>query len=372
MSAAKATLAPLTSVRFMAALRVALYHFVAWQDKTFWWRGLMYTPISVSYFFVSSGFLLAYNYSDRVDRCEMNYRSFFLGRCARLLPVYFLGLLVAFPMLFWPVPSFSFGKTALTVFLLQAWSPGSALYWNVPAWALSNLAFFYAILPLLLILTRSISKRTCLILATLAWITSLTLSFAYVHWNPDGLHDINSETTGFWLFILKYNPLVRLPEFLMGIMAGRFYLRSGGFHARTSTAVFLVVGAVLLAALLLGHRIPYPIVNSGLLAPLLALLVSSLASGGFGARLFRFKWFVLLGQSSFCLYMLHLPIWNFVHQIAAPRAFSHLENLFIVVGIVALSLLLYKWVELPATNALRNSLLARPRPSSIPAPVSST
>jgi peptidoglycan/LPS O-acetylase OafA/YrhL len=370
MPIAKATLAPLTSVRFLAALRVAAYHFIEWQKKSFWWRGLMYTPISVSYFFVSSGFLLAYNYSERVDRREMNYKNFFLGRCARLLPVYFLGLLVAVPLLFWPIRNFSPGKVALTVFMVQAWSPQSALYWNGPAWALSNLAFFYTVLPILLILTRSLSNRACLVFGGLAWATSIALSLAYLHWNPDGLGYINNETTGFWLFLLKYNPLVRLPEFSLGVMAGRLFLSTAGFRPKSSTIVFLVAGTLLLVALLLGGRLPYPLVNSGLFAPLLALLVSSLASGGLGARLLRHKWFVLLGNSSFCLYMLHLPIWNFVHSYFASHAFSHVENAALLLGIVVLCLLLYKYVEVPASSVLRNLLIPQPtpRPATVPVP----
>jgi peptidoglycan/LPS O-acetylase OafA/YrhL len=55
---------------------------------------------------LSSGFLLAYNYAERSDRGEMDYRTFLLGRCVRLLPVYFLGLLVSLPTLFWPVDDF--------------------------------------------------------------------------------------------------------------------------------------------------------------------------------------------------------------------------------------------------------------------------
>jgi Transcriptional regulator PadR-like family len=58
--------------------------FVSWGDKGYWWRGLLGTPISVTYFFVSSGFLLAYNYSERSDLGQMDTTRFLLGRVARL------------------------------------------------------------------------------------------------------------------------------------------------------------------------------------------------------------------------------------------------------------------------------------------------
>lgn len=318
----------------------------------------MGTPSSVSYFFISSGFLLAYNYSERVDAGRMNYRAFMLGRCARLLPVYYLGLLVAFPLLFWPTRIFWPRQVALTALLLQAWVPGSVLYWNPPGWALSNLAFFYLIVPLLLILTRTSSRSACLGLAAAAWLLSVGLSIAYVYWNPDGLRVIRGYTSGFWLDMLRVNPIARLPEFFLGVLAGRLFLKTGGLGPRRSTVVFFASSAVLAALLLIGPRLPFPVANSGWLAPLLALIVFSLASGGLGARLFEPRWFVVLGQSSFCLYMLHVPLWNLAKQIAAPyRRFRSSEEVALVLIIVLSSVLLFKWVETPATSAMRRRLL---------------
>ncbi|MFY9528079.1 MAG: hypothetical protein WBC04_10675 [Candidatus Acidiferrales bacterium] len=126
-----------------------------------------------------------------------------------------------------------------------------------------------------------------------------------------------NDLNGFWLKVLMFNPLVRLPEFLVGVMAGRLFLLTGGFRRQSSNAVFLVSSLLILATLLLGHRIPFPVINTGLLAPLLALAVSSLASGGFAARLFQPRWFVLLGQSSYCLYMLHAPLWDYALQLSS-------------------------------------------------------
>jgi peptidoglycan/LPS O-acetylase OafA/YrhL len=357
MPISKSALAPLTSVRFLAALRVALYHFVPWGDKTFWWRGLLGTPISVSYFFVSSGFLLAYNYSERSDQGQMDSTRFLLGRVARLLPIYFLGLLVAFPILLQQPSEFSLGKATLTVLLLQSWSPSSALYWNTAAWALSNLAFFYLSLPVLLKLTRSASKRVCVLVAGSAWAISVGLALVYVHVNPDSLHQINTHSQGFWLYLLKYNPLARLPEFIIGVMVGRLFLLTGGFRRHTSTAVFLFSSSVLLVLLLFGHDVPYPVINSGLLTPVLALVISSLASGGLAADFFKLRWFVLLGQSSYCLYMLHLPLWNLALRRSAPY-----WNFGLVLMIVLLSLALYESVEKPATAALRGLLLPVSKP----------
>jgi peptidoglycan/LPS O-acetylase OafA/YrhL len=116
--AAAKNLTALTSIRFLAALRVAIYHLVNWDNRTYWRCGLMATAVSVSYFFVSSGFLLTYTYGARFDRDEMNYSKFWLGRCVRLLPVYFLVLLVALPVLL-RTHTIAPGKMVLTILLLQ-------------------------------------------------------------------------------------------------------------------------------------------------------------------------------------------------------------------------------------------------------------
>jgi peptidoglycan/LPS O-acetylase OafA/YrhL len=363
MQISKSALAPLTSVRFLAALRVALYHFVSWSDKGYWWRGLLGTPISVTYFFVSSGFLLAYNYAERSDADQMDSTRFLLGRAARLLPVYFLGLLVAVPILFQRPAEFSLGKATLTVLLLQSWVPSSALYWNTPAWALSDLAFFYLSLPIILKLTRSASRRTCLVVGGAAWAVSIGLAVLYIYANPDGLAQINPPRDfGFWLYMLKYNPLVRLPEFIIGVMAGRYFLLTGGFRREMSTAVFLTSTLVLLGFLLFGPRLPYVLINSGLLAPVLTVVISSLASGGAAADFFKQRWFVVLGQSSFCLYMLHLPLWDLAYRESAPY-----WNVGLLLAIVLLSLALYELVEKPATTVLRNFLLPSSKPVALAA-----
>lgn len=349
-------LTALTSIRFLAALRVAMYHLVNWDHRTYWWRGLMGTPASVSYFFVSSGFLLTYTYGARFDRDEMNYSKFWLGRCVRLLPVYFLGLLVAFPVLL-HTHEVAPGKMALTVFLLQSWSPGSALYWNAPAWALSNLAFCYLSLPFLLRATRHFSKMACLTSAVAAWVVSLTLSLTYLHLNPDHLGHIDSNTVAFWLYVLKYNPLSHLPEFFIGVLAARLFTAGGGFRRTQADFAFVFSTVVILIILLFGYSLPYPVTHTGLLAPLLAVLIASIASGAFIDKVLKPKWFVLLGQSSFALYMFHAPLliyiaWYFAHR----TELGHIAHLVVVAAIVVLSLVLYRWVEAPLTAKLRKSL----------------
>jgi peptidoglycan/LPS O-acetylase OafA/YrhL len=361
--AAAKNLTALTSIRFLAALRVAIYHLVNWDNRTYWWRGLMATPVSVSYFFVSSGFLLTHTYGAHFDRDEMSYSKFWLARCVRLLPVYFLGLLVALPVLL-RTHTIAPGKMALTTLLLQSWFPNSALYWNIPAWALSNLAFCYLSLPFLLRATRHFSETTCLMSAVAAWALSLTLSLTYLHLNPDGLSHIDSTTVAFWLYVLKYNPLSHIPEFFIGVLAARLFASTGGFSRTQADFAFVFSAAIILIILLFGYSLPYPVTHTGLLAPLLAVLIASIASGAFIDKVLKPKWFVLLGQSSFALYMFHAPLLIFASRFFANRIeLGPVGRLVEVAVIVVLCLALYQWVEAPLTAKLRKSVFHSAAPT---------
>ena len=51
--------------------------------------------ISVSYFILLSGFVLAYNYAERARNGELDRKRFWEARFTRIYPIYFLSLLLS-------------------------------------------------------------------------------------------------------------------------------------------------------------------------------------------------------------------------------------------------------------------------------------
>src|SRR6202008_4495325 len=108
---------------------------------------------------------------------------------------------------------------------LQAWAPQAALTWNSVCWSLSVESFFYFLFPFLLLRARKLSWQALVIGILALWCVSLSLSFSYVFLHPDGAANVNSGATNlFWKNVLSFNPLVRLPEFLIGMLAGKLFL----------------------------------------------------------------------------------------------------------------------------------------------------
>jgi hypothetical protein len=93
----------LTGVRFLAAFQVVLFHCAPWQKASARVvRNLAGTGyVAVSLFFVLSGFiLLSYTYCGRAGARPFTPRArreFYVGRIARIYPVYVVGLLLTAP-----------------------------------------------------------------------------------------------------------------------------------------------------------------------------------------------------------------------------------------------------------------------------------
>src|SRR5438128_8931008 len=96
-------LAALTSARFFAAFHILLFHMGAMKGLTrapIWLQTFASIGyVSVTFFFVLSGFILVYTYGGR----DFDLRQFWRARLARVYPVYLLSLLLNAPFFFYAV-----------------------------------------------------------------------------------------------------------------------------------------------------------------------------------------------------------------------------------------------------------------------------
>lgn len=302
----------LTSLRFFAALHVLLFHL---QGSHHWafhpaLEHILGTGfVSVSFFFVLSGFILTVSYSSRPPRAHL--LSYFTSRFARIYPLYFLGLVLMLPG--W-LRDWNVGASIATPLLGQAWVPPWALAWNPPAWSLSVEAFFYFMFPFLLPLVQRAALKRLWTVAFAAWGGGLLLSVAYVLGNPDGLTQVDDSSQAFWLNALKFHPLIRLPEFVVGMTLGRTILDQRWPaipHLGKLSAGTLVLG------LMASHVVPYPVLHNGLFTPLFVMLIASAAQKNSSLlnRTLSHSWLVTLGEASYALYILQTPLLSLVNGL---------------------------------------------------------
>ena len=374
----------LTGVRFFLALWVVIYHHVPPIESVLAsfpallgaCEALLHTGYSaVTAFFVLSGFVLAYNYDLSRAPTPSSTRSFAIARFSRIYPAYAVGLLLLVPLALYRLsegieiapPAEEWGDFLLNAALLQAWLPQAALTWNFPGWSLSNEAFFYACFPLLgFWLWRS--RHTALLVLVL-WGLACAAPLAAVWWPAYHWGDVPATTLilpkgmSIWANVVRYNPLLRLPEFCCGILLAKLYFAMPVSHPLQGRGYWLYLPCTLitLAVLINGTHIPYPLIHNGLLVPLYGGILLGLAlGGGILARFLSTSPLLLLGNASYSLYILHAPTYQWL-DIAFRRLLDRdphgwlwfFSYLIIIIGGACV---FYKLIEEPLHRALRSAL----------------
>lgn len=356
-SVARSDLPVLTTLRFWAAIVVVLNHLdaghLSYLPEAFkGWCQSGYE--AVTFFFVLSGFILTYVYSCDREHGALNVsvRRFQLARLARIMPSYYLALLLLLPPFVYGVavagiiPLDQFVLATLTVpALMQAWLPTVSFSWNGPAWSLSVEVFFYALFPALLCRTRMMSHREFLTLAAVAVIASAAARF----YLPQSLAVEDSQN---WRYFFHYFPLFHLPSFLFGMALGRIYLFRPAPTERVNTLVFLA--SVIVLSLLLGYRFALPswLLTDAVLVPLYGLVIFSGARLGGSLRgVFIHPLLVLLGHASYSIYILHIGIvfwWQWVAQRILGTSLSPtIELAILLILVIAVSVCVFLYFERP-------------------------
>lgn len=369
MPSPRSHLDALTGLRFFAALAVVVYHWgqPLLADAPWWIQNIFansYTGVSL--FFVLSGFVLTYVYTGRQT---ISKPEFYRTRIARLYPLYLVGLVLALPTLALLLvrDSSNWGQHLLTLGLVltatQAWIPTAADVLNPPAWSLSVEALFYALFPFLLPILIKNRTRFAVKLAGAVWAVTLASAVIYTVIQPDGVK-ADPALHGVWINALRYNPLMHINEFLWGCAGGLLFVRG-----QISKSVFLIagpLGTVVLIGLAVAPlaSVPYPVLHSGLMAPVFAAFIVALAGGrGLLAHALSNKTVVLLGEASYSLYILHVPVWLLITNAGEVLGISALAQpqLFLAYLplMIALSVLTYRYIELPARKALQQWFQSR-------------
>lgn len=374
-------LAALTSLRFVTALHVFLFHIEA--------AHILYAPdpvrlvasvgyVGVNWFFILSGFILTYSYAGRTFALS----SFWRARFARVYPAYFVSLCLALPLFIYVcfylplTPEQSWiatmrdhmvSFTFLAVVLMQAWVPAAALSVNPVGWSLSVEAFFYALFPLLLAPMAKFTRRSLVCMLLGLSFASVLMALAYVLLSPDGITGVTPDMNHLlWLNALRFNPLVRLPEFLVGVCGALLYLQQP-LHPRWAAP--LVGGGLIVLAIviLVSAQIPYPVMHNGLLSlPFIAIIYGIALRPSWSAIL---EWRVLqmLGESSYSFFLTHgIVIALFFRPDGKYQEHSIFEVLLCLAIALVLAIGLYHWVEQPMRRRFSNSKTKRETIEAVP------
>jgi len=349
----------LTGLRFVAAAMVLLFHTADALPGAPGFEMLSSAGYAgVTFFFVLPGFVFTFSYREGGRR-----RDFLRRRAARILPLHVVTWAVALLVILVEGGRLSAKPLFANLVLLQAWVPREEYYYsgNGAAWSISCEAFFYLLLPLILLAARrSCGRRRTYVLV--AVLTLLATFVATVHVVSPAM-----DTTPYlWVF-----PPFRLLEFVGGVVLALLY-REGLLRIPVPVAAVVMACAMALATAV-HHALresleifpPQDIASLALLPGVLAL-IPAMAAGELAGRS---SWLaspalVALGKWSFALYMTHQLVLRLTVQglDGADRLSvttgTTLQVLLLIICI-ALAAVTHQWIEAPLERRLRS----RPRAS---------
>jgi peptidoglycan/LPS O-acetylase OafA/YrhL len=351
----------LTSLRFFAALIVVFFHTLLITVPSIATvriipRTVSIGYVSVSFFFLLSGYILGMVYL-RSER-PINKGKFYAARFARIYPLYLLTLLADTPDLLLSLReklgwAGAVSKTAkpliVHIVMLQSWILGLRRI-DGPNWSLSVEVIFYLLFPFIGILIWRLKGWQLWASAILVGVGGQLL----VCWTTLHVAD----------YAIRDNPILHVSTFALGIFLARWQClqrdRWGSSPRRgSSIAIALILAVIGFAALVHWQQlIPEASIRDGILAPVFLLIIWAFsANQSLPARLVSPKWLVILGEASYGLYLIHMPVyhvWERLHLRAIPALYP--VYLAICIG---LSVLSFYFVETPARKWILRKLQTR-------------
>ena len=361
---------PLTSLRFVAALYVFLFHIhIRWHltSSHFASNLLDQGAIGMSLFFMLSGFVLAHRYRQGV----VSHRDYLVNRFARIYPVYAVAALVTVP---WIGVSLSAGSPAglaralgqlavlvvANVLLIQAWFPQMFPYWNDGAsWSISTEAFFYLLFPFALPRLSGQPARRVAWVALAAYVLAVLPGLSWVLFEPKPSHGIFYSM-----------PIYRLPEFVLGVcaclLAPHVWRR-----ARGDAACLLAVLGLVAYLGFAGAWLPLYVGHNWLVLPVVALVLVTLAqSRGLLTRALSWGPLVWAGKVSYCFYsfqpLILLPLIEYrerLVQVAPWLKNNRTLGILAFLALLGVSGLAHHFIEEPLRLLLRRRYQSLPHPA---------
>ena len=351
----------LTALCFFPVLFIVFHHsqnsFTCWQHM-----GEMFNlSQATSFFFVFAGFVLAHNYSNIREKDEI--ARFYLGRIVRIWPQHIFTLLLLIAIL---PEVFRVTKSQIPMFLcnltlLQSWVPTWKIFYsyNAASWTCSTLVVMNMIFPFL---ARAVKSSWSLVVAGAATLAIGACVFCNLlnlpECQPDGWSALG---------VMYVNPVSRLLEFVVGMVAANFFGKSLSkvtLAIVPATVLELCCIVLIVLSSLSSHTvraatIPWAsnagslwIANSGLpMLPCTALIVVLAMESGLISKILSWRPLVFLGSISFSMFLLHCVFLAYL-GVRHPTANSPQDALVYVAILFASSYALTMVFDSPVRSLL--------------------
>ncbi|WFZ86730.1 acyltransferase [Citrobacter freundii] len=295
-----------------------------------------YGLYAVELFFVISGFIFFYLYSDTIHRNKTSAKKFIVNRVSRLYPLYIVTFAIVAILqffffkshdYFFVYPMNDIYHAILNLFMIQSWGFEQGWSFNAPTWSVSIEVLMYVIFFILCKFTSKTTPVSILIVALSC-------------------------------YFFKINSLIMIGafSFFVGGLAYKFTIAAikniGTKLFFIFACVFLLVSWVIIFTMQVEDI--FLIVLFGFTSLIFFLVSISAIQNDFGKKI---EW---LGDISYSSYLLHFPLQiivvYFVDKTGYERDLFYSTKAFILfmLTLMVISYMSYIFIEKPSQQFIRN------------------
>lgn len=349
----------LTFTRFWALLLVLIYHgaggiYLTYINK-FPLTPILYSaPTGVSYLYVLSGFVMSLVYYRPAQKFALV--NYWKARIVRIYPLYIISFALICLYYLQALPHIKPQKILVNIFVLQAWWPPYAQSFNYASWSMTVEFFFYAVFPFFVLWSYRQSVRTILWASIVLWVITQVVNFVlWIGYFPA------QE-----LFIV-YSPIFHLSSFTLGVAGGAWFMQEAPHQKidqRVNFSILFGSLALIAAYTILSTvypRMPHNLQPmTGLLAPFFIVFVTTLAlDQTWLSKILSHRWLVALGETSFALYILHVPvIWLYERALQTSGLSNpdYIKDVTYLPLMIAIGLIANYYIDPPIRNWMKKAL----------------
>jgi peptidoglycan/LPS O-acetylase OafA/YrhL len=289
-----------------------------------------------------------------------------VARFARIYPLHVITLVAAAGMTLIAsgvIPKI--GTLLTNITLTKSWLPLKEFFfsYNAPSWSISDEMFFYLLFPVLLPLLVKFCRS-----AKRIWIAVIVFIALYI-----GVAAMVPAEQHHYIFYI--NPVLRLADFVLGIMLFQLWNRNRSrmkdISVGKSTAIEIIAIALLAVFVTVGVLFIPKVYRYALFYwPVMLFVVYVFAfSRGLVSKLLSSRFFVLAGEISFGFYMLHVIVIGVmggaIHKLIPAIDDTILKFMIVAVSVFVVSLCSYYWYEKPVNGFIKKKYAMRNRKTAI-------
>ena len=312
-------------------------------------------------FFMLSGFVLFYNYSNKDLSSPKSLKTFYIKRFTSTYPLYFFILLYVFisRLAFFETIQKTLLVIPIELFALQSFfREFTSNLGNSGTWFVSSILFLYFIFPILCYFLKKVSSKQALVILIILYIFSVYITVLQSYFN---------------LYVYS-NPFLRIPEFLIGMILALIYISRKSIKTKFNSFKIVVASVIYYIGVNILHDLSFlngisfsqnPTYFNILSLPIFAYIIYNLAliDNQFIHSFSNSKLIQYLSNLSYSFYLAQIATIVIVAKMANANflglTFESHSQIFIFAFLInsLISVFAYEVLEKPSNKFLNKILL---------------